>query len=138
MIVDLEEREEKATFDLKGGGKLHLRLLSADDIKSMRKACMKKVVEYPLLDGKYQRFEDQDFDGDLWQEMLSDLTIIGWDDLFDRNEKAIPVTKENKLLLMTRVPEFTEAYMAGMKVLKDAESARQGQSEKNLPTGQIG
>lgn len=138
MIVDLEEREEKATFDLKGGGKLHLRLLSADDIKAMRKACMKKVVEYPLLDGKYQRFENQDFDSDLWQEMLFDLTITGWDDLFDRNEKAIPVTKENKLLLMTRVPEFTEAYMAGMKALKDAESARQGQSEKNLPTGQIG
>lgn len=131
MIVDLTDKTESGWFDLGGGGRLQLRLLDIDDLKAMRKACIRTVPEYPKIDGKYQRFEGREFNGDLWEEMLWDRTIMGWESIFDRNEQAIPVTKENKALLMTRVPEFVRAYEEGMKALKAADEERAGAAEKN-------
>ncbi len=140
MIVDLENKEEKGTFELKGGGKIHLRLLSAEDFRAMRKACVKTVSEYPYLDidpadpkkgKKYFQFDREEFDGDLFREMQLDRNITGWDDIFDRNKKPIPVTKENKVLLYTVVPEFREAVDKGLAALKEAEKARAEAAEKN-------
>lgn len=131
MIVDLEEKTECGSFELRGGGKVHLRLLAATDIKKMRKACLTPTIEYPLLDGKYQRFEGQNFNGELFESMSWDCGITGWDNVFDRNEKAIPVTPENKVLLMERVPEFRLAVEAGMKALKEAEAKKEKELEKN-------
>lgn len=131
MIVDLTDKEEKGRFDLKDGGWIDLRLLSLQDVKDLRDACVKTVAEYPMLDGKYQRFERMDFNSDLWNEMRYDRTITAWGDIFDKNEKPIPCTKEMKVALMTKVPEFIEAYTNGMKALKDAEEARVKVQEKN-------
>lgn len=131
MIVDLNEKTESGWFDLEGGGRVHLRLLDITDIRDMRKACLKTVPEYPKLDGKYQRFEGQEFDNDLWNEMLWDRTIIGWEGIFDRDELPIPVTKEHKVLLMMRVSEFVKVYEEGIKALKAAEEARAEAAEKN-------
>jgi len=135
MIVDLEEKEESGSFELKGGGKVHLRLMSAKDVKEVRDASTTIVPEYPLLDGKYQRFEAEKFDVELFVEMRLDRNITGWDDLFDKNEKPIPVTKENKVLLMAMIPEFREAVDNGLAALKEAEAAKAEQSEKNLSPG---
>ena len=129
MIVDLEEKTECGSFELKGGGKVHLRLLTGTDIKEMRKACLSNIVEYPLLDGKYQRFEGTKFDEELWESMKWDRGITGWDNLFDCNKKAIPVTPENKALLMERVMEFRLAVENGLKALKEAEAEKE--KEKN-------
>jgi CTP synthase (UTP-ammonia lyase) len=63
--------------------------------------------------------------------MRYDRTITAWGDIFDKNEKPIPCTKEMKVALMTKVPEFIEAYTNGMKALKDAEEARVKEQEKN-------
>jgi hypothetical protein len=131
MIVDLNEKTESGWFDLEGGGRVHLRLLDITDIRDMRKACLKTVPEYPKLDGKYQRFEGQEFDNDLWNEMLWDRTIIGWEGIFDRDERPIPVTKERKVLLMMRASEFVKVYEEGIKALKAAEEARAEAAEKN-------
>ena len=135
MIIDFEEKEVKGTFELKGGGKVHLRLLNADDFKAIRKACVKKRAEYPLVgEGKaarYQRFEYEDFDAEKFAAMVNDRNITGWDDLYDRNEKPIPVTPENKTLLMERVAEFKEAVTEGNKALQEKEKAEAKAAEKN-------
>ncbi len=135
MIVDLEDKEESGSFELKGGGKVHLRLMSRKDIKEIRDATTTVVSEYPLLgegkDAKYQRFEAEKVDVELLMEMRLDRNITGWDGLFDRNEKPIPVTKENKVLLMVMVPEFREAVDDGLAALKKAEMDRAEQLEKN-------
>ena len=121
MIVDLKEKEESGTFELAGGGKVHLRLRSEADEKAIRAACRTIVAEYPFLDGQYRRFEVEKTDPDLFFEMSMDRNITGWDDLFDKNKKPIPVTKENKVLLMKNVPRFRDAVNAGLQVLKDRE-----------------
>jgi len=131
MIVDLEEKDVTGTFELSGGGKVHLRLLSGDDLKTMRKECFTKRVEYPLLGGKFQRFEAEDFDAEKFARMGWLRNITGWEDLFDRNGKPIPVTDENKVLLMEKVAEFREAVTEGNKALKEAEKARAEELEKN-------
>jgi hypothetical protein len=135
MIVDLESKTESGTFELKGGGKVHLRLISVTDMREIREACVKKMVEYPLLgegaDRKYHRFETADSDPELFNEMLWDRGITGWDDIYDRNEQPVPVNKENKILLMTRVPAFHEAVENGFKALKEAEAAKADTLQKN-------
>ena len=135
MIVDLEEKTESGVFDIKGGGKVHVRLLTSTDLKVIRKACVTKVVEYPLLgegsEKKYQRFEFENLDAELFNTMSWDLGITGWENIFDKNKKPIPVTKENKTLLMVLSPEFKEAVDNGFKALKEAEKAKAGAEIKN-------
>jgi len=139
MIIDLEEKTESGSFDLKGGGKVHLRLLSGDDLKAITKATSSVVPEYVLLKDpnetieRYHRFESRKFDSDLFDEMTWDLAITGWDNLFDKNEKPIPVTKEMKVYLMTsgKAPEFVEAVNNGLKALRESEKANREASEKN-------
>jgi hypothetical protein len=140
MIVDLEKKEERGSFDLRDGGKVHLRLLTSKDMKEIRAATVKTVIEYPLLkgpDGKetYQRFEAQRFDADLFEEMKWDRAITGWDDIYDCNQKPILVTKENKTLLMSMVSEFIVAVNDGLKALQETEKARNETESKNLSIG---
>jgi len=140
MIVDLERKpSESGSFELKGGGKVHLRLLDGEDIKELQKACMTSVPEYPLLKNhetgkdEYRRFDAPKFDSDLWDEMMWDRVITGWDDLFDSSKKPIPVTKENKVLLMasSKAKEFQDAVNKGLEVLKAQDKERSGATEKN-------
>ena len=136
-IVDLEERSETGTFGLVGGGKVHLRLMNTLDLRGMKAACVKKVAEYPLLKDpatgkeRHQRFEAEEFDAEKFQRMGWDRNIVGWEELYDKNEQPIPVTMENKARLMEMVSAFAEAVAAGLKALKEAEKERTEQAEKN-------
>jgi len=146
MIVDLEEKTESGTFELKGGGKVTIRLLTVNDLRDIRKATGKTVAEYPLLkDPKtgemvYRRFEGFHFDGDLFDEMKWDRIIIGWENLFDKNKKPIPCTKEMKVLLMTsgKALEFVEAVENGLKALQEADEAKSKAASENLSHGSAG
>ena len=131
MVVDLGQKTESGRFDLKGGGWVELRLLSLQDIKDMRDACIKTVPEYVLLEGNYQRFERTEINNDLWDEMRWDRSIVAYGDIFDKNEKPVPCTKEMKVLLMTKVTEFIQAYTEGMKALKDADNKKYEVTEGN-------
>jgi len=135
MIVDLEEKTESGSFEIKGGGKVHLRLLSSADIRDMKKASLTDVVEYPLLgegDKKtYHRFESQKFDSDVFNKMIWDRGITGWDGISDKNKNPIPVTAENKELLMLRSQDFREAVEKGQAALKKAEEERAEAEIKN-------
>lgn len=131
MIVDLEDKEVAGTFELPGGGKIHLRLRNEADEKKIRAACITSAVEYPLLDGKYQRFESEKTDVDLYYAMGTDANISGWEGILDKNEKPIPCTLENKVLLMKLSPVFRDAVSAGIKALKEKEEKEAKESEKN-------
>ncbi|MHB8110495.1 MAG: hypothetical protein ACYDHW_10745 [Syntrophorhabdaceae bacterium] len=142
MVIDIEDKAvETGAFELPGGGKLFLRLLDAKDFKEIRTASLTVKPEYPYLPdvkdgqiqptGRYHRFEGTDFNNDLFNEMMWDRSITGWSDLFDRNNKEIPCTTDNKVLLMTRSKEFAEKYEEGMKALKEAEEAKKEAEVKN-------
>ncbi len=128
---DLSGKTEQGWFDVEGGGRVEFRLLSADDLKTITAACIKKVDKYPKLDGQFRHFEAVETDWDLWNEMLWDLSIVTWEGLYDAQEREIPVTRENKLLLMTRVPAFAELHERAMKALKGTADEQAEASEKN-------
>jgi hypothetical protein len=161
MIADIKVEKAKVqsgTFNIDGGGTVTVQLLQADALKAMNKACFTTSVEYPLLEdpvtGKkeYRRFEVPKFDSDLWNEMLWDRVIVGWENILDVKERPIPVTKEFKVLLMSeimqmeddtpvikdgktvkipKVPAFSNAVNAGLKVLRETESKEAEVKEKN-------
>lgn len=132
MIVDVTDTEQSGSFELPGGGTLELRLLSVADLKQLRDTCVKITPEYPKLDdGQYHRFEGLQWDKDLWDALAWDLTIKSWSKLFDRDGNEIPVTRDNKVLLMTRSAQFRQAYDDGMKALKEAEKEALKEQEKN-------
>jgi hypothetical protein len=132
MIVDLEEREtENGWFDLPGGGRVHLRLLSRDELHGIRKKTLAVVPEYPLIEGEYRRFEGREFNEELFDELWWDKSIVEWKDILDKNGAPIPVSAENKALLMRRVSGFVEAVDAGLKELKQAEKEKSEASIKN-------
>ena len=128
---DISGKTEQAWFDVEGGGRVEFRLLSSDELKEITNACIKKSVEYPKLEGQFRRFETVETDWDLWHEMVWDRSIVGWEGLYDVNEREIPVTKENKCLLMTRVQAFAELHEKSMAALKTAIEERAEASEKN-------
>ncbi len=140
MIVDLQDKEEAGTFDLKGGGKVHLRLRNEQDEKEIRAACVTPAVEYPyLLDivngvtlttGKYVRFESDKTDMIKFVEMAWDRNITGWDGILE-DSKPVPVTTENKIKLMKMSPNFNEAVTNGLKALAEASKTKAAQAEKN-------
>jgi hypothetical protein len=130
MNVDLQDKEERGSFDLKGGGKVHLRLRNEQDEKEIRAACITPVVEYPFLDGKYQRFETEKTDTDLLLSMCWDKNITGWEGILE-DKKPVPVTKENKALLMRKSADFRDAVTNGLEALREASKAKAEQAEKN-------
>ena len=140
MNVDLTDKEEVGTFELKGGGKVHLRLRNEKDEDEIAAACVTTVIEYPWLPdvvegkpqatGKYVRFESEKTDWKLKVPMYWDRNITGWDGI-NENGKPVPVTKENKAFLMKHNTAFSEAVNAGLEALQKASKAKAEQAEKN-------
>jgi hypothetical protein len=132
MIFDIEEHQG-AWFDLKDGGRVQLRLLSAADWREIKKKTESKgLPEYPKLDGEYKRFQPVIVDDDLQMELMWDKTIINWEKLFDKNNKPIPCTMEwkTKLMLMTD-GVFREFYSDKIKGMTEAENKKKESELKN-------
>jgi len=144
MEVELSKDETvDGWFDIKGGGRVHVKLLTPEEMREIRKACFSTKVEYPYLDvdpekpekGKaYKRFEAEVFDAEKMLDMVNEMSIIGWDTMVDKKTKAaIDVTPENKKLLMYPgvCPSFVEAVDGARKALKAAFEEAAKSEEKN-------
>jgi hypothetical protein len=129
-IIDTEEITPRF-FEMEGGGRVQLRTISVADFKSIQKQTVRKKVDYKKVDGTPGRFEFEEVNQDLQNELYWDSVIIGWENLSDRNGKEIPCTKENKVLLMTRSKKFLDFVVESLKTLSADEADAQEQSQKN-------
>ncbi len=120
-------------FDLPGGGRVQLRTITPEDWREIQKATVTYgPPEYPLLDGKHQRFQPEIVDKDLQLDMIWDRTIIDWEGIQDREGRPIPCTAEWKArLMLMRSAEFRDFYNAKMAVMNEADTAAEAASEKN-------
>jgi len=59
------------------------------------------------------------------------LVIISWENFYDSKEKEIPCTKENKVLLMTRSPQFAKFIADSLETLGKDEIEQTAVIEKN-------
>ncbi|MDD3092339.1 MAG: hypothetical protein PHG80_11995 [Methanoregulaceae archaeon] len=129
-VINIEEKQG-TWFEMEGGGRVQLRTLTADDLKAIRKATVKKRVEFKKVDGTPGRFEVEETDEEKQSEMFWDRVIVSWENLFDGKGEAIPCTKENKMLLIMRSLKFSKFVGESLKVLQEQEAELEEAREKN-------
>lgn len=108
-----------AKFEAPDGGWVKLRLISGAEFKEIRKQTVTVGVEYPKLDGKFQRFEVEKVDQDRQNELFWDACIEDFGDWADESGTVYPVTRENKVLLMTEFEEFASLVNDGIQKLTE-------------------
>jgi hypothetical protein len=123
--------EKSVWFEMEGGGKVLLREISVDDFKSIRKQTIKKKVEFKRVEGKAERFEVEDVNEDLQNELFWDQVIVNWENLYSSQDKPIACTKENKIMLMTKSKRFAKFVSDSIKTLSESEADRAEVAEKN-------
>ena len=129
-ILNLEE-SKGAFFEMDGGGRVQLRTLSYADLKVINKQTTRKKVDFKKVEGTPGRFEYEEVNEELQNELFWDHCIVSWENLFDSKEKAIPCTKENKVLLMTRSAQFAKFISASLATLGADEIEEAAVAEKN-------
>ena len=132
-VIDIDEKQG-AWFDMEGGGRVLLKPLSAAGFRAIRKQATTKSVEYKRIDGKAERFEVEEVNEDLQNELFWDAVILGWENLVDAKKKPIPFTKENKLILVA-VPKFLKFVNEALQKMGEDELAKVEDAEKNLLPG---
>jgi len=129
-VFDLDSKPG-VWFDMEGGGRVELKILSPEDWRTIRNQTVKTVPDYVKLDGEWKRFEVEKRDDDLQNELFWDSLIVAWEGLLDAKGREIPCTSENKSLLMLTQPTFSKFIGGCIDVLTKDETARMAASEKN-------
>jgi hypothetical protein len=129
-VFDLDDKPG-VWFDLEGGGKVQLRVISPEDWIKIRKATVKKSPFVEKVDGVAMVFHQEVIDEDLQMAMIHEMSILDWDGLFDKNKNPIPCTAENKKKLMLKSEYFRNFVNEKLDILRKAESEELEISEKN-------
>jgi len=129
-VFDIEEKPA-VWFDMEDGGRIQLKTPTQGDLKEIQKKTVTKKVDYKRIDGKAERFEIEEKNQDLENELFWDKCIVAWEKLFDIKNRPIECTKENKLLLMHISMKFVKFITDSMAQLSKDEAAKEGAAEKN-------
>ena len=129
VVFDLED--DGTWFDVEGGGRIKLRIMTPDVNKVIRKKTVKKRVDFKKVEGVPSRFEYEEVNEDLQTELFWDYIIVDWENFIDRNGEQIPCTSENKVLLISKSTRFVSLLNGFLKELTDYEEEKTAQIEKN-------
>lgn len=127
--IDFDEVGTAKWFEMEGGGRLQLRVPTLSDWKRIRKQVFHKKVEFKKVDGTPGRFEYEEVNEELQNELFWDATIVNFEN-FTNKEVLIPCTKENKILLMTN-SKFAKFFRESFETLIEDEAKQEEISEKN-------
>jgi hypothetical protein len=126
--INFEEVNAK-WFEAEDGGRLQLRIPTMADWKKIRKQTVRKKVEFKKVDGTPGRFEFEEVNEELQNELFWDIAIVNFEN-FTNKGTLIPCTKENKILLMTN-SKFAKFFSDSFKMLTEDEVRQAEISEKN-------
>lgn len=118
-------------FDMEDGGRVQLRTLTADALRTIRKQTVKKKVDFKKIEGTPVRLEYDEINEDLQTELFWDFIIVAWENFVDSNGAAIECTKENKVLLMTKSPMFSRFVGDSLRALSETDINQSAVTEKN-------
>ncbi len=130
-IIDISDEKAGSWFDMEGGGRVQIRFMTVDALKIIRKQTVKKRVEYKRVEGRAERFDVEEINDELQNELFWDYVIMAWENLFDAKENPIPCIREYKLLLMMRSAKFVKFITDALRTLSDDETAQVEAIEKN-------
>lgn len=116
-------------FEAEDGGRLQLRIPTMADWKRIRKQTIHKKVEFKKVEGTPGRFEFEEVNEELQNELFWDSAIVNFENYTDKGV-LIPCTKENKARIMTNT-KFAKFFSESYKTLIEDEASRVELSEKN-------
>lgn len=105
-----------------------LRTLSISDSQEIKKQCSKKRYEY--RDGK--QFTIEDIDEKLMLELIWDICIVDWKEIYDAEDKPIPCIKEMKILLINKSIKFAEFVAENLNKIKELKNKQDEEERKNF------
>ena len=128
MKINLKNMNPGTWFGFdEGGGEICLRVCPRAEIARIRKAAVKKKVDYR----RGQRFEYEDTDEVKYDEMLWTYCITDWRELIDEDDNEILCTNENKVLLMSHSVAFASFVGEKLIELTDLAISREASAEEN-------
>jgi hypothetical protein len=130
-MTTFEVEDSGKWFELEGGGRLQIRSITADRLKEIRRATVKKRTDFKKVEGTPARFEYEEVNSDLSDEMFWDFIIVDWENFKDSKNKEIKCTKENKMLLISKSPKFLKFLNESMKALAESEAEEANAEIKN-------
>ncbi len=129
-VIDINEIPAKF-FEMEGGGRVQLKIVSAGEFKEIRKQTVKKRVDFKKVDGVPGRFPFEEVDEDLQNELFWDAVIVSWENFSNKKGDPIPCTTGNKILLMTRSNKFSKFVVDSLKTLAEEEAVQAEIVSKN-------
>lgn len=108
-------------------GKLCLRVANGEALDEIKKKTHKKRVEIR----RGQRFEVEEVNEALYDELLWDYCIVDWEGILDAKGKPIPCTRENKVRLLRGSPLFLQLYIDCIGRLDEYRKQALEEEEKN-------
>ncbi len=126
--IDFDEVVTAKWFEMEGGGRLQLRIPGIAEWKRIFKQTTHKKVEFKKVEGTPARFESENIDKDLQNELFLDATIVNFEN-FTNKGVLIPCTKENKILLMNNT-KFAQFFNESFKTLTEDEEKQVEASKK--------
>lgn len=129
-VFDLEKSRD-AWFELEGGGRVLLHLLSADEWNEIKVKTTTISDTCKFLGGKWERFEIEKVDANQQNRLFWDKIIVNWEYLYDKNGNEIPCTIDNKLLLLNKSLKFIDFINSSLEHLRQDEIMHQEVVEKN-------
>lgn len=129
---DIDE-EKSAWFDMEGGGRVKLRVLSTSDWERIReKTVTKEPIVMRVDDGSHKLFEREIVDDVLQRKLVNDETIVEWENIVDKDNNEIECTIENKdKLMMMRNPFFRNFVNEKLDTLTELYTEEEKEEEKN-------
>jgi hypothetical protein len=124
-VFDLEE-SVGVWFDFPGGGRVQLKSPSPSDMMRMRKASVELKPFLMNEKGDMPRVLNQEImDIDKYSMLHADCSILAWEGFYDKNEKEIPCTIENKTFLMRmNNSTFRDFVNEKIKALDEAQMSK--------------
>lgn len=118
-------------FDVEGGGRIQLQSMTADKHKEIRRKTVKKKTDFKKVEGTPARFEYEEVNDDLANELFWDFVIVDWENFFDAKGETIICNKENKLMMIAKSTKFMKIVSECLKELNDAEAEAAAAAAKN-------
>jgi hypothetical protein len=131
LVFDLSEGGKNLNpgvwFDLKDGARVCVRTCAGDDLRNIEVKTVMKKTEYR----GGQRYEYEQIDHDLRNELLWDFVIVDWSGIIGVDGEDIACTKQNKIMLMGKSIRFAGYVAECLDKLAVDRELLERESEKN-------
>ena len=130
-VFDLDELNPGTWFkfdeDNQKSADICVRALNPEKFEEIQRVTVKVRPIYK----QGQRFEIREVNDKLQNELIWDYCIVDWKNVYDRTNKVIPCTKENKILLMQRSLTFFTRVTKLIQEVNELLSLTEKEEEKN-------